>query len=52
MVKKLDRNLPTPPTMAQPIITDGLSILKPATIIDAAARLSPKILILLGVGEK
>ena len=38
--------------MAQPIITDGSDILNPATIIDAAANESPKILILLGVGEK
>ena len=52
MVKKLDRNFPNPPAMAQPIITDGLSILNPATIIDAAANESPNMRILLGVGEK
>jgi hypothetical protein len=52
MVKKLDRNLPNPPTTAQPIITEGSDILNPATIIDAAANESPNMRILLGVGEK
>ena len=51
-MKKFDRNFPNPPTTAQPIITDGSDILKPATIILAAAKLSPKMRILLGVGEK
>ncbi len=52
MVKKLDRNFPTPPTTAQPIITSGCVMLNPATIIDAAANESPKMRILFGVGEK
>jgi hypothetical protein len=51
-VKKFDRNLPNAPTTAQPIITEGSDILNPATIIDAAANESPKMRILLGVGEK
>ena len=52
MVKKLDRNFPTPPTTAQPIIILGSDILNPATIIDAAANESTKMRILFGVGEK
>ena len=52
MVKKFDRNLPKPPTIAQINITFGSLIFKPAIIIDAAANESPKMRILFGVGEK
>ena len=38
--------------MAQVIIIFGLSMFKPATNIDAAAKLSPKMRTLLGVGAK
>lgn len=52
MVKKFDKNLPNPPTIAQINIIFGSVKFNPAIIILAAANESPKMRILLGVGEK